>query len=278
MNRGRCVAGLLGVMAWIGSGSLVRAQSFDVASVKVAVPDATGISCSGGPGTGLPNNWRCSNIPLALVISKAFRFQDFQFSAHDPCCLSRFDFDVRVPAGSTREQFDRMLQNLLRERFGLTFHYARKQMPIYQLERRAQELKLKPADATGADQSEEPWWTFGPSTGYKGYGRRQWTARNVSAQDLARVLENELVRPVVDATQLHGRYDVDLKWVVDNLWNLSAKSRAELIEQLGEIPEKAPGPSIFQAVQEQLGLQLKPGKGFAQVVVIDRLYKVPTEN
>ena len=72
-------------------------------------------------------------MPLALVIQRAFHFQEFQFSSHAPCCLGRFDFGVRLPEGAARDEFDRMLQNLLRERFKLAFHYGTKEMSGYEL-------------------------------------------------------------------------------------------------------------------------------------------------
>ena len=138
----RAVLAFLFVSAWFCGVSVSDGQSFEVASVKPAAA-GEGFSCSGGPGTADPGLWRCSNMPLALVISRAFRFQDYQFSTHDPCCLARFDFVVRVPAGTSGDQFDRMLQSLLRERFRLAFHFQQKEMPIYELTVAANGLKMK---------------------------------------------------------------------------------------------------------------------------------------
>jgi uncharacterized protein (TIGR03435 family) len=121
----RAALTFLFLAAWFCGVPAANGQSFEVASVKPAIAGES-LSCSGGPGTADPELWRCSNMPLALVISKAFRFPDYQFSAHDPCCLERFDFDVRVPEGTNNDQFDRMLQNLLKERFKLAFHYQQK--------------------------------------------------------------------------------------------------------------------------------------------------------
>src|ERR1035438_8416024 len=118
----------LSILACVCCLRTAHGQSLDVASVKPSAPDVSPILCNGGPGTRAPRVWRCGNMPLALVIQRAFHFQEFQFSSHAPCCLGRFDFDVRLPEGAARDEFDRMLQNLLRERFKLAFHYGTKEM------------------------------------------------------------------------------------------------------------------------------------------------------
>ena len=70
-------------------------------------------------------------------------------------------------------------------------------------------------------------------------------------------------RPIIDRTQLNGRYKFTLAWVAD-----------------GVIPkEDVPrGPSIFEALDEQLGLELKSATDQLQVLVIDAAQKTPAEN
>jgi uncharacterized protein (TIGR03435 family) len=81
---------------------------------------------------------------------------------------------------------------------------------------------------------------------------------------------------VVDATGLKGKYDVDLKWVVDFL--LSDRKKAEIEEQVGKLLETGSGPRLVRAVQDQLGLKMNSKKGSGEIVVIDHIEKVPTEN
>jgi uncharacterized protein (TIGR03435 family) len=287
-------AGVMWLAACWTAGSLANGQSFEVASVKVPAPDSRGLRCSGGPGTATPTIWRCSNMPLGLVVSKAFGLQEFQFSAHDPCCVARFDLDVRLPAGVTQEQFRKMLQRLLEDRFKLALHFEQREMPIYELTIGPSGVKMRQSAPSTPVQSEEPWWVAPAIThdkvGYPEFpagrsgvasgfgGRYRWVAISVSVPDIARTIENQVGRPVVDATGLRERYDFDLKWVVDNTWNLSEKARDEFQKLVGEVPEKAPGPLIFRAVRDRLGLELRSKKGVGKVVVIDHLEKVPTEN
>jgi uncharacterized protein (TIGR03435 family) len=233
-------------------------------------------------------------MPLSLVIWGAFGFQAFQFSAHDPCCLARFDFDVRVPDGASKDQFARMLQNLLRERFKLAFHYQPKEMAVYELTVGSKGLKMKESSPSAPSLSDEPWWA--PSHVYTidqdGYpvfaaGRGglagsadhyRWTAFNVSIQDIAKTLSDQLGRPVDDATGLKGEYDVDLKWTIDSDFLLSERAKAEIRELVGELPDNAPGPTLVRAVQDQLGLRLNSKKGSGEIVVIDHIEKAPTPN
>ena len=267
-------------------------QSFDVASVKPSASAST-LSCSGGPGTASPGIWRCSNMPLALAISLAFRFQAYQFSTHDPCCLARFDFDARVPEGATRDQFDRMWQDLLRERFKLAFHLQRKEMAIYELTVGANGPKMKESAQDAASAPEDPWPNHLLYTMVKdGYpvfpagrsglagpnGHYRWTAFNVSTQDIAKTLSDQLGRPVVDSTGLKGGYAVDLKWVVDLDFLLSESAKDEVREQVGELPDTGSGPTLVRALQDQLGLRMNSKKGSGEIVVIDHIEKVPTPN
>lgn len=86
----------------------------------------------------------------------------------------------------------------------------------------------------------------------------------VGMADLARFLQSELGRPVDESTGLTGKYDFRLEWVPDESQPNSG----------GEIPEpNAAGPTIFSAIQDQLGLRLQAMKGSGQVMVIDHAEK-----
>jgi uncharacterized protein (TIGR03435 family) len=268
----RSALAFLFVTTWICRVPAADGQSFEVASVKLATAGES-LSCSGGPGTADPGLWRCSNMPLGL---------------------GRFDFILRVPAGTTNDQFDRMLQNLLKERFKLLFHYQQKEMPIYKLTVAANGPKMKqsPSDAP---RESEPWWVSSGSTtgidkdGYPVFseganglansaGHCRWTASNVSTADIAKTLSDQSNRPVVDATGLKGTYDVDLKWVTDLDFTLSERGKAEIREMAGELPDGGGGPTLVRAVQEQLGLRLNSTRGPGEIVVVDHVENVPSEN
>jgi uncharacterized protein (TIGR03435 family) len=266
------------------------AQTFDVASVKPASPDQRAIQCSGGPGTGSPGVWRCSNVPLGFVITRAYAFEAYQFPPHHPCCLGRFDFAAKLPAGATQAQFRKMLQNLLAERFKLALHLEAKEMPVFELTVAEKGLKMKPSPPDAASPAEDPWAPSPSTTGKDGYpefpsghgglagagGRYRWTGFHVSMAEIASTLSFHLGRPVIDATGLTGTYDLDLKWTIDVAWLLE---NAGMRDQIPELAKDAPtGPNLLHAVQDQLGLKLTSKKGQGEVVVIDHVEKVPTSN
>jgi uncharacterized protein (TIGR03435 family) len=271
-------------------GQAADASSFEVASVKPASPSATRIAVSGGPGTTSPGIWSCSNVPLAFLISNAYGFQPPQFTPVDSCCQARFDIAAKVPAGTTKEQFQRMQQNLLVERFKLTFHHEQKEMPIYELTVGEKGLKVKESAPDAALAPEEPWFTPKYSMGKDGYpvfqvghgglaggnGHYRWTGVNVSMQEIVKTLSYHLGRPVVDSTGLKGKYDIDMTWTIDLAWIME---RAGLPDPRGEGADNGPaGPTLIRAVQDQLGLKLNSKKGSGDIVVVDHVEKVPIEN
>ena len=104
--------------------------SFEVASVKVAEqpkPDAQGRlliarGCRGGPGTTDPGTLTCTNTPLKQLLVKAYDLKNYQVEG--PAWLDSDGFDIvaKIPAGTSKEQFNLMLQSLLAERFKVTVH------------------------------------------------------------------------------------------------------------------------------------------------------------
>lgn len=87
-------------------------------------------------------------------------------------------------------------------------------------------------------------------------------------QQFAQVLSGQLGKPVADATGLPGRYDISLYWASDTLHAAPG----------AEPPPGDPGPTLEQAIQDQLGLRLVSMKGPVDFTVVDHLEKLPTDN
>jgi len=183
-----------------------------------------------------------------------------------------------------------MQQSLLVERFKLAFHHEQKEMPVYELTVGEKGPKIKESAPDAALAPEEPW--AGPkfSMGKDGYpefpagrgglaglnGHYRWTAVDLSMQEIAKTLSYHLGRPVVDATGLKGKYDIDITWSIDLAWTLEMSGRRDPIP---EIPDNGPsGPTLIHAVQDELGLKLNATKGRGDIVVVDHVEKVQIEN
>ena len=114
--------------------------------------------------------------------------------------------------------------------------------------------------------------------------RMRMVANGQPVSALIDTLANQLGRPVVDATGLKAKYDITLDFAPDGLNGpMGGMSPPPPPDGGGAVPmasasDGAGGPTIFAALQEQLGLKLEQRKGPVDLLVIDRLEKVPTEN
>jgi uncharacterized protein (TIGR03435 family) len=169
--------------------------------------------------------------------------------------------EPEAPGAPNRKQLEGLLQSLLTDRFKLTFHHDKKELTAFTLVVGKNGSKLTPS--------------AGDPKGLPGLGFRNalgdMFAANSNMADFTGLLQAMVLdRPVVDQTELRGRFDFTLKWTPDETQfggrGGSAKNDAT----------DAP-PDLFTAIQEQLGLQLKSAKIPVDVLVIDHVEK-PSEN
>jgi uncharacterized protein (TIGR03435 family) len=117
-------------------------------------------------------------------------------------------------------------------------------------------------------------------------GRMRMVGNRQPISAVIEMLGNQLGRPVVDATELKAKYDFTLDFAPDGMNGPMGMMPPPPPQHDGgpgaggpvaSAPDSA-GPTIFTALQEQLGLKLEQKKGPVDLLVIDRLEKVPTEN
>lgn len=246
----------------LGSVTLAwcQAPAFEAASIKR--------SSSGRTGGGLnlsPNRIRIVNAPLAFCVATAWNVKDFQVSgAAGWMATERYDIDAVSAAAFQKGVFRAMLQTLLAERFGLAIHRETQDKPGFYLVAARNGAKLPPPiDSPDVLLSRT-------ST-----GDRTLKATSATMSALAGVLSNIVDATVLDRTGIEGQYDVSLQWTPD-------PATEPLLSKSG-IPlppppvDAAPGPSIFNALQEKLGLKLEAHKVPVEVIVIDRASR-PSEN
>lgn len=255
---------------------IASSQSFEVASIKPSPPPdrerGMRVGVSGGPGTADPGRYTTQNLDLANLITIAWGILPYRLSAPDWLHEARFDLAATLPAGATREQFQLMLQNLLKDRFKLTVHNDKKEMQAYELTvaKNGPKLQTSPVDPT----PDPPMTRSPPSLGPDGFpvlpagrarasttmnGKARTRFADASMEDLVENLSVQLGQPVTDSTGLKGKYDFTLSWVRGG-------------------PDADSGPTLFGAVQDQLGLKLTSTKAPVDILVVDHIEKTPTEN
>jgi uncharacterized protein (TIGR03435 family) len=277
--------------------------TFEVASIKPAAPQEMGrmmVGMRGGPGTPDPTQATFTNVSLTMLVQMAYDVRDFQVTAPAWMDSTRFDIQAKVPAGATRDDFRTMLRNLLAERFKLAAHKETKEANIYALivGKNGPKLKESPQEAPPATDGAAPGGgniAVGPPQrdkngfpmlrGGRGNmmllnpnGRLQMVGGHAKMAQLAGNLSGQLGRPVIDMTGLTGEYDYQLEFTREGL----AGPRGLPPPPPGALPAPADngeaGPSIFTALQEQLGLKLDSRKGPVDLIVVDSAEKTPTEN
>lgn len=207
--------------------------------------------------------YRGTNLPLRMYIAACYRIRNDQISGA-PAWIDSDRFDILAEAAkqSTVEEMYLMLRNLLIERCHMKFHLETKEMPIYALTVDPAGVKLTRHDAANGG---EPWIEqAGPSLFHA-----KWTATSANMDIFAGRLARVLDRPVVDQTGHKGDYDfTHTMEIPPDLPNLRVKSQAVDVSAID-----TSGPTVFQAVREQLGLRLDARKGPAPIMVIDRIEK-----
>jgi uncharacterized protein (TIGR03435 family) len=221
--------------------------SFEVASVK---PNTSGIS-NALPPFFANGSYRASNVALKSVIANAYEVRIFQVEGGPGWLTSdRFDIIARGREGTPDRLRPAMLRTLLADRFKLVAHFETRDQQVYALTLLRGDGRLgpqlKPAAPAGGSSSGFP-------SASVDNGTARINGRRVSMDTLALMLTGSVFNQrVINRTGLSGEFELDLRFTPD------ASPAA--------VPEL---PSIFTAVQEQLGLKLQSERGAVPVLVID---------
>jgi uncharacterized protein (TIGR03435 family) len=217
----------------------------------------------GGPGTSSPGQISFKNASFRSILMSAYSLKQHQISGPQWIQTTGFNIEAKLLSGATKAQIKVMLQNLLAERFKLEVHRETREIPVFALVAGKNGPKL-----AAAKDPEDGGGSFGP---WKGNAR--WTATNQTLRGVAEFLSPLMERPVMDMTGLSGIYDFTLYWAAEYPM---VRSGPRALGAEAEAPD--PAPTIFEAVQDQLGLKLDPRKAPVEILVIDRVEKTPTEN
>ncbi len=240
------------LLACVLQAQTTQPAAFEAASIRLVeahtVEDlAKGIGLTSISPWG-SNRFIARNITLSNLISIAYGVDSDKLSGK-PGWLDGQEYDVSAKAegdtGLTKEQMQPLLRQLLEQRFHLATHTEKKEVQGYALVEAKGGAKLKASNGEG-----EPHFQV-LSQGFSGH--------HGTLEVLAKLLAFPTGRPVVNKTGIQGAYDFDLKY-------------APLADPNSDLP------SVFTALQEQLGLKLESQKVPVEILVIDHVDKVPTEN
>ena len=230
------------LLCLVAFGQTQPRPAFDVASIK---PNTTG---GGSQHFGTePGRVDATNVSVKAMIELAFELEGFRITGGPPW-LDTQTYDILAKTG----QPDRvsiptlrlLFQSLLEDRFALKFHRETRQSTVYSMAAVKGGAKLTPS---------------APETRTTNNTNLNKTSNTIIAthstmDSFAEMLGHQLGRTVIDNTGLKGNFDYKVTWVPD------------------EVPNSS-GPSLFTAIQEQLGLKLESAKGPVEFLVVDSVQK-----
>jgi uncharacterized protein (TIGR03435 family) len=231
----------------------------EVATIKPTKPDEQGFMLVFRGG-----RFQTTNISLSKLLAFCYGIQQKQLIGLPPWAdTDKYDIDAKpdTEGAPNKKQLQGMVQKLIADRFKLTYHHDTKELSVYALSVAKTGAKLTKSENQGGL----------PGFGLRGLGALN--VRNATMNDFAAMMqETVLDRPVIDQTELAGRYDFSLNWTPDD-------------SQFGGMAAKMPPPSdnanpppaLYTAIQEQIGLRLDATKAPTDVMVIDHVEK-PSEN
>lgn len=246
----------------LSAAALIAQTGFEVVSIKPSDPLSNNMHMGVGKGGG----FEAGGVTLRLLIQQAYDVRNFQILG-GPGWIDTDKYDIitkdeaKGPSeadlgkmtDAARDEFRLRLlgklQAVLADRFQLKVHRETKELPVYELTVAKGGSRLQEAADDGGGSNL--------SMGRADDGKSQITAKHFPIANLARFLSGQVGRTVIDKTGLSGKYNFQLNYAPD----------------MGDIS----GPSLFTALQEQLGLKLDAQKGPVEVVVIDSVQK-PSEN
>lgn len=229
----------------ISGQALTGSPTFEVASIRRDVSGGNG----GGTRLSRGGIFTATNSTLQALIRYGYGVKDYQIQGPGWMGTERYDIEAKAGSERSAQEVQLMLQNLLADRFGMKIRRDVRQMPVYALVVARDGPKLresKPADSSSMSSSNH-----------------SLMANKITLPVLSSILSGQMDRPVLDQTGLPGTFDITLEWTPD------APAVAD---------GPPPGPSLFTALQEQLGIRLESRTGPVDLLIVDHAERIPTEN
>lgn len=239
---------MMRAMAFLSVCVALSAQQFEVDPIRPVGADQPNTSSGVTTGHG---RLTANNVTLKRCIMGAWGMGPNQVSG-GPAWLDSDRFEIVARAEQPVEDEDAlnaMLRNLLAERFKLAIHRETRTVEALVLEVAKDGPKLKKTEAGEASTNSS---------------RGRIDARKATMDRFADALSRQMDLPVVNRTGVEGVFNLKLEWTPENLKTTSPGTETEQ-------------PSIFTAIQQQLGLRLRSQKTPVEMLVIDHAER-PSEN
>lgn len=257
MIRANILSAVLAGSWLLVAQSALTQPSFEVVSIR-SVPSSA--RPAGKKAESDAGRLRYSYIPMLGLIANAYQVETYQLIGPSWLATERYEIEAKLPQNSTRDQIPLMLQTMLADRFHFASHRETRRIPVFALVVAKDGPKMRTAQVPDS-----------------GVGLRYYssTKRAIKGKiDIAELVfllkvpggDSPLAdRPLLDMTDLKGPFDIQLEWTTDSP-AAPGSSDADT------------GPTIFSALQDQLGLKLEPRRSPTEVIVVDHVDKTATEN
>ncbi|HEX3879099.1 MAG TPA: TIGR03435 family protein [Bryobacteraceae bacterium] len=235
------------VCAWCDARAQETAArpQFEVASIKLNTSNDRYSRTNSDRGTLF-----IGNNTLFSLVQMAFGIPNFAITAPAWLPGERFDITAKFPEGTSPAERRLMMQALLTDRFHMVFHREKKAIPGFALIVAKNGPKIQPVKDNGDRNANT--------------GGGRFIMEQMPMDDVARQLTGKLGQPVQNETGLAGVFTFSMTYNPDN--GMSGKAEDSTI------------PSVFTALEEQLGLKLAARKIPFDVVVVDSIDKLPMAN
>jgi uncharacterized protein (TIGR03435 family) len=223
------------------------------------------------------------------LLVRAYGVKGYQIVGPEWLKTDRFDISATLPAGATVVQVPAMLQSLLEDRFGLKIHRSQKEFEVYMLRRNNRPFTLTEVEPRSPDSNVTgvvPRPGNGVALGVARGGIFSLTdnkleGKGMSMEVLANTLTPFIGLPTVNGTDTNKFYDFSFNLAPEDFQTMMVRAAAargvqyppELLAQLQSM-----SPASFLSGLDKVGLKLEKGKTPLEVINVDELKKVPTEN
>jgi uncharacterized protein (TIGR03435 family) len=279
-------------LAW--SQTAPARPEFEVASIRLSGPMVPGQLGIGVHIDGAQVTARL--FTLKAYLGYAYGLKPYQITGPDWITSDRYDITAKIPHGVSMQRVPDMMQTLLEQRFQMKMHRDKRSFPVYALVVAKSGLKMRPLppdpdDAADASKNTPDVAVGGGRGGLSvnfghgssiSLGGNQIVGKKVSMPSLADWLSRFEDRPVVDMSEVKGKYDLALQFTPDDyramLIRAASAGGVNIMALEASRPQDDSSTAGLQAALQTLGLRVEPRKSLIDILIVDHAEKTPTAN